>query len=287
MIGLVTVTPSANGCVGAAEDFSIIVHPLPDVDAGLDTTLCFGQYVILTATGAISYQWDNGVVNGVPFYPNSTITYNVIGTDANLCQNTDDITVTYLLDIPPVVDAGPDQVICFTDDVTLTAGGDAILYQWNNGVLDGIPFSFESNALANKISSKKIISTTESYAINIEYSTLKGTIYLTYKSINNNQKNLIDFLRDAQNFTQKHTAKADEIKEKEYINKLNRVYGMFYEVGGNAASQSQFYLTDSTEHFLTGSLYFYAKPNFDSIYPAVVYLRNDMRILMESLRWNN
>ncbi|MDC0272528.1 PKD domain-containing protein [Crocinitomicaceae bacterium] len=141
LIGLVTVTPTANGCVGAAEDFSIIVHPLPNVDAGLDTTLCFNQSITLTAIGAISYAWDNGVINGVEFSPNSTITYNVIGTDANLCQNTDDITVTYLLDIPPVVDAGPDQAICFTDDVTLTAGGDAILYTWNNGVQDGIPFT--------------------------------------------------------------------------------------------------------------------------------------------------
>ena len=154
-----------------------------------------------------------------------------------------------------------------------------------NTNVDGVPFSFESNALANKISSKKIISTTESYAINIEYSTLKGTIYLTYKSINNNQKNLIDFLRDAQNFTQKHTAKADEIKEKEYLNKINKVYGMFYEVGGNAASQSQFYVTDSTEHFLTGSLYFYAKPNYDSILPAAKYLENDIKRIMETVKW--
>ena len=141
LTGLVTVTPIANGCTGASEEFSIIVHPLPNVDAGLDTTLCFNQSITLTATGAISYAWDNGVINGVEFSPNSTITYNVIGTDANLCQNTDDITVTYLLDIPPVVDAGPDQAICLTDDVTLTAGGDAILYQWNNGVQDGIPFA--------------------------------------------------------------------------------------------------------------------------------------------------
>ncbi len=154
-----------------------------------------------------------------------------------------------------------------------------------NTSVDGVPFSFESNTLANKISSKKITSTTESYAINIEYPTLKGTIYLTYKSINNNQKNLIDFLRDAQNFTQKHTAKADEIKEKEYINKLNRVYGMFYEVGGNAASQSQFYVTDSTEHFLTGSLYFYAKPNYDSILPAAKYLEKDIKRIMETVKW--
>ena len=141
LVANITVTPSANGCFGASENFSIVVHPLPDVYAGADTTLCFGQSITLTATGAISYSWDNGVINGVPFNPNSTITYTVIGTDANLCQNTDDITVTYLLDIPPVVDAGPDQAICFTDSVTLTASGDAILYQWNNGVIDGVPFS--------------------------------------------------------------------------------------------------------------------------------------------------
>ena len=141
LVANITVTPSANGCFGASENFSIVVHPLPDVYAGADTTLCFGQSITLTATGAISYSWDNGVINGVPFNPNSTITYTVIGTDANLCQNTDDITVTYLLDIPPVVDAGPDQAICFTDSVTLIASGDAILYQWNNGVIDGVPFS--------------------------------------------------------------------------------------------------------------------------------------------------
>lgn len=148
-----------------------------------------------------------------------------------------------------------------------------------------VPFSFEANTLANKINSKKLLSTTESYAINVEYSSLKGTIYLTYKSINNSEKNLVDFLRDAQNFTQKHTNKADEIKETEYSNKQNRVYGMFYEVGGNAASQSQFYVTDSTEHFVTGSLYFYAKPNYDSILPAAKYLEKDIRRIMETVKW--
>ena len=61
---------------------------------------------------------------------------------------------------------------------------------------------------------------------------------------------------------------------------------MLYEVGGNAASQSQFYLTDSTNHFVTGSVYFFSKPNYDSIYPASEYLKKDIRHLMESLRWN-
>ena len=62
---------------------------------------------------------------------------------------------------------------------------------------------------------------------------------------------------------------------------------MFYEVGGNAASQSQFYVTDSINHFLTGSLYFYAKPNYDSIYPAAEYLKKDIRQLMETINGKN
>jgi gliding motility-associated lipoprotein GldD len=45
---------------------------------------------------------------------------------------------------------------------------------------------------------------------------------------------------------------------------------MFYQVDGNAATNSQFYATDSTKHFLT-AVYFYAKPNFDSIMPAASY----------------
>lgn len=60
---------------------------------------------------------------------------------------------------------------------------------------------------------------------------------------------------------------------------------MFYKVDGNAATNSQFYVTDSTKHFITGSVYFYAKPNFDSIMPAASYIKNDMQRLMETLKW--
>jgi gliding motility-associated lipoprotein GldD len=148
-----------------------------------------------------------------------------------------------------------------------------------------LPFLFENNMLATKISSKKVIATTESFGVNLEYPTLRGTIFLTYKAIEKDEKNLIDFLRDAQNFTQKHTVKADEIKEKEYSNMQDKVYGMLYEIGGNAASQSQFYVTDSVNHFLTGSLYFYAKPNYDSILPAAHYLQKDIQHIMETIKW--
>lgn len=148
-----------------------------------------------------------------------------------------------------------------------------------------LPFTFQKNDLATKIEVNKMPKSEGSYAIDIVYPSLKGTVYLTYKTIENNKENLIRYLQDAQNFTQEHTQKADEISERPYENKDQKAYGMFYEVGGNAASQSQFYVTDSVRHFITGSLYFYAKPNYDSILPAAHYLQRDIRHIMETVQW--
>ena len=147
-----------------------------------------------------------------------------------------------------------------------------------------LPFAFEKNALATNTKTRKL-GGKDSYGVNLEYPALKGTIYLTYKAINKSEEKLISYLRDAQNFTQEHTQKADEIFSDVFEKPESKVYGMFYEVGGNAASQSQFYVTDSTDHFLTGSLYFYAKPNYDSIYPAANYLKNDIKHIMETVSW--
>lgn len=150
-----------------------------------------------------------------------------------------------------------------------------------------MPFTFDRNALGQNLKTKTLKGETTSYGINIEYPKLKGTIYITYKAIENNEDLLRLYLKNAQNFTQEHTLKADVIEEFVYENPERRVYGMFYDVGGNAASQSQFYVTDSINHFITGSLYFYAKPNYDSILPAANYLQKDIRRIMESLEWKN
>ncbi len=119
-------------------------------------------------------------------------------------------------------------------------------------------------------------------SMEIDYPMMKGSIYLTYKPITNNLNKL---LTDAQRLSYEHVVKADNIIEQPFINAEDRVFGMFYEVTGNAASQSQFYVTDSLNHFVTGSLYFYAKPNYDSIFPAAIYLQKDIRRIMESLEW--
>ncbi|WP_396195234.1 gliding motility lipoprotein GldD [Flavobacterium sp.] len=138
------------------------------------------------------------------------------------------------------------------------------------------PFTFEMNE-------KTTIKANQNCEFTINYPKMKATIYLTYKTVNNDIDKL---LRDAQKLTYEHVIKADDILEQPYINKEKKVYGMFYSVSGNAATNAQFYATDSIKHFVTGSVYFYAKPNFDSIMPAADYIKNDMQHLIESIQWD-
>ncbi len=119
--------------------------------------------------------------------------------------------------------------------------------------------------------------------MNLRYPKMRATIYLTYQNVENN--NLESLLYDAQKLAYDHNIKAESIPEQPFVNEEDKVFGMFYMINGNAASQSQFYVTDSLNHFITGSLYFEAKPNFDSIYPAVSYLREDIRKMMETIKW--
>jgi gliding motility-associated lipoprotein GldD len=138
------------------------------------------------------------------------------------------------------------------------------------------PFEFEINKEA-------LIKDESNCGMTIHYPKMKATIYLNYKTVDNN----IDFLlRDAQNLTYKlHTLKADKIIEQPFVDPNKKVYGMFYDVTGNAATNSLFYATDNSKHFITGSAYFYAKPNYDSILPAESYVKNDLQHLMETIKW--
>ncbi|MCW9036358.1 gliding motility lipoprotein GldD [Altibacter sp.] len=138
------------------------------------------------------------------------------------------------------------------------------------------PYTFDMNKQASLVLKNNCW-------LNLEYPGMHATIYLSYREVKNN--NLDSLLYDAQKLTYDHTIKAVDIPEKLFVNPDNKVYGMLYTINGNAATQAQFYATDSVNHFVTGSLYFKSKPNFDSIYPAAVYLRNDIRHLMETLTW--
>ncbi len=139
------------------------------------------------------------------------------------------------------------------------------------------PFSFGKN-LYTEIKSKKNCDFT------IAYPNMKADVFISYKQINNN---LEDLLKDAQRFTYQHTKRAETIIEQPFVNPDAKVYGMYYDVGGNAASATQFYLTDSIHNFVLGSVYFNIKPNNDSILPASEYIKKDIRLLIESFQWSS
>ncbi len=139
----------------------------------------------------------------------------------------------------------------------------------------GYPFRFE-------YSDQAIVIPRSGGEMDIKYPRLKATLMLTYNSVQNDLRLL---LADSEKLTFKHVIKADDIQAIPYESYQKKVYGKMFEVYGNAATQIQFHATDSTDNFITGALYFYAKPNFDSILPAVNYLKRDVIHLMETLSW--
>jgi gliding motility-associated-like protein len=132
-----TVTGTdGNGCQNT-DQVVVTVNTLPAVNAGVDQSICMGTSVTLAGSGAQGYTWSNGVTNGVSFNPVATQTYTVTGTDANGCQNTDQVIVT--VNSIPTVGAGSNQTVCQGTPVTLTGSG-AQGYVWNNGVVNGVSF---------------------------------------------------------------------------------------------------------------------------------------------------
>ncbi|MCK5169644.1 MAG: gliding motility lipoprotein GldD, partial [Bacteroidales bacterium] len=111
---------------------------------------------------------------------------------------------------------------------------------------------------------------------------LNGKIHISYKTIDNN---LNQILEDTRKLVYKHTIKADAINEKMFIKPEKKVYGILYEIEGNAASPMQFFLTDSINHYLRGALYFNVEPNKDSLAPVLDFVREDIIVLIESFEW--
>jgi len=130
----VTVT-DANTCVNT-DQVEVIVHPLPLVNAGNDTTICRNEAAILTGIGAIDYTWSppadltspnaSTTLASPPFTTNYTLT----GVDQNGCVNTDEMALTVIQ--LPIAESIPEHTICIGDSITLSVTG-GIDYTWNTG----------------------------------------------------------------------------------------------------------------------------------------------------------
>lgn len=148
----------------------------------------------------------------------------------------------------------------------------------------GYPYSFEYPVYANVLRDSSFFESNPEnpYWINIDFPRFNAKIYVSYKDIG---RNTFDKLRDdAFKMAFKHTSKASSIDQTQ-IQTPNGVGGIFFNVGGNAATAHQFFVTDTTRHFLRGALYFDSTPNEDSLKPVNDFLQEDMSHLINTFRW--
>jgi gliding motility-associated lipoprotein GldD len=125
----------------------------------------------------------------------------------------------------------------------------------------------------------------EPWWADVYFPNFKAVLHLSYKPITN-ENILNEYIEDSRSFVNRHIPKATEFNERIYTNEQERVYGILYEIKGKeAATPLQFYLTDSTDHFLRGSLYFNVAPNNDSLAPVINFIKEDILLLVESLEW--
>lgn len=118
----------------------------------------------------------------------------------------------------------------------------------------------------------------------IDYPKMKGRVFFTYYPVNGN---LAAQIQESERMVYEHTVKASRIDVKSFEYPEKKVYGNFYQLQGYAASNVQFYATDSTRHFVNAYLYFNTRPNPDSLAPAVDYVRDDLMHLIDTFQWKN
>ncbi|MEN9442176.1 MAG: hypothetical protein RLZ33_2253, partial [Bacteroidota bacterium] len=127
---------SAQGCTNS-DQLTVVVHPLPQIQAGMDLSICDGDSILLFAQGGNNLIWSNGIQDGVSFIPAATSVYTVTGTSQYGCINSDNMVVT--VNPIPVVNAGNDTSICFGESFSVSGTG-ADFYSWNNGVTNNAIF---------------------------------------------------------------------------------------------------------------------------------------------------
>lgn len=170
-------------------------------------------------------------------------------------------------------------IACGSDDYTPKPFGNVRIdlpERSYTAFIDTFPYSFEFPAYG-------AIKLRKDYWSTVQLKDFKSDIHLTYKPLNND---LYKYLEESRELVYNHTGKADGIQERVYENAETDTWGVMYEISGDAASQLQFFITDSTDHFLRGALYFRATPNYDSIRPVFEFLREDVIHLIETTRWN-
>jgi len=155
-------------------------------------------------------------------------------------------------------------------------------HQYQKAETSDCPFTFEIGSLAR-------IETVQAKGgqkcwFNLVYPSVKSTVHFSYYDISN--RNVNELIEDSRKLAVEHLAMADDFEESVISDPTQKVYGMIYDFEGNTASNYQFYLTDSTNHFVRGALYFRVLPNADSLAPAEKYIEEELLHLVSTFKWN-
>ncbi len=117
------------------------------------------------------------------------------------------------------------------------------------------------------------------------YGDFDARIHFSYYPLESKER-FEELKKDAFILSQKHNAVANYIDEIP-IFKNEFVKGFIFNLEGEVASPIQFYLSDETDNFLRGSLYFNTKSRPDSLAPLVRFVKEDVLKLVETFEWKN
>ena len=150
----------------------------------------------------------------------------------------------------------------------------------------GLSINAEAKVIVKEVLTEEVTEQAREgeYWLDIVYPSILSTVQFTYKPVDNNLEALV---RDAQQLAYKHTVKASGMREQFFEYKDKKVYGLYYELSGASATTTQFYATDSTEHFLRGVLYHYSPPNADSLAPVTQFMREEILQMISTLNWTH
>lgn len=117
----------------------------------------------------------------------------------------------------------------------------------------------------------------------IDLGPLNGTLHLSYIEMTDPLSRYVNFVNDK---VDEHKIKATAIEDRQMLFPEKNVYCTLFELQGDVASPFQFYLTDSTDRFVSGVVYFNSTPNYDSLKPSLDYLKIDLEHLINEFTWN-
>ena len=136
-------------------------------------------------------------------------------------------------------------------------------------IVSDCPFFFDINSLSS-------IDLQSNCFFSLSYPLMKAKVYMSYFDLR--QHNIDDLIKDFNDRLTDHTRKQARIQESSYQNILNQKYGRFFEITSNAPSNLHYLLTDQKKHFMTGVLFFSTTPNYDSLFPAIQYIKKSSEI---------